>query len=76
LHYIIQEKINLNIRRVDMRRCRNQKGPERLTDAIAYRITASQRAFLEQIAEEKNIGLCEAARVILDEVRMKAGAAV
>jgi len=39
-----------------MRKCRNQKGFERLTDAIAYRISASQRAFLEQIAEEKNIG--------------------
>ena len=57
-----------------MRKCRNQKGPERLTDAIAYRISASQRAFLEQIAEEKNIGLCEAARIILDDARVKAGA--
>ena len=54
-----------------MRKCRNQKGFERLTDAIAYRISASQRAFLEQIAEEKNIGLCEAARIVLDEARMK-----
>jgi hypothetical protein len=56
-----------------MRKCRNQKGSERLTDAIAYRITASQRAFLEQIAEEKDIGLCEAARIVLDEARVKAG---
>ena len=56
-----------------MRRCRNQKGSERLTDAIAYRITASQRAFLEQIAEEKNVGVCEAARIVLDEARTKAG---
>ena len=54
-----------------MRKCRNQKGIERLTDAIAYRISASQREFLEQIAEEKNIGLCEAARIVLDEARMK-----
>jgi len=76
LHDIILERNDPNIRRVDMRRRRNQKGPERLTDAIAYRITASQRAFLEQVAEERNIGLCEAARFILDEVRMKAGAAV
>jgi hypothetical protein len=54
-----------------MKKCRNQKGAERLTHAIAYRISASQRAFLEQIAEEKNVGLCEAARMILDESRMK-----
>ena len=57
-----------------MRKRRNQKGSERLTDAIAYRISASQRAFLERIAEEKNIGLCEAARIILDEAMNKAGA--
>jgi hypothetical protein len=55
-----------------MRR-KNQKGPERLTDAIAYRVTASQRAFLERIAEERNMGLCEAARSVLDEVMTKAG---
>ena len=54
-----------------MRKCRNQKGTERLTDAIAYRISASQREFLERIAEEKNIGLCEAARIVLDKARMK-----
>lgn len=55
-----------------MRR-KNQKGPERLTDAIAYRVTASQRAFLEKIAEERNMGLCEAARAVLDDVMTKAG---
>jgi hypothetical protein len=58
-----------------MRKYRNQKGSERLTDAIAYRISASQRAFLEQIAEEKNVGLCEAARTILDEAMGKDGGA-
>ena len=57
-----------------MKKRRNQKGSERLTDAIAYRVSASQRAFLERIAEEKNIGLCEAARIILDEAMSKAGA--
>jgi hypothetical protein len=58
---------------MSMKRLKNQKGPERLTDAIAYRISASQRAFLERIAEEKNVGLCEAARIILDEAINKAG---
>jgi hypothetical protein len=57
-----------------MKKCRNQKGSERLTDAIAYRISASQRAFLERIAEEKNVGLCEAARTVLDEAIVRAGA--
>ena len=56
-----------------MKKCRNQKGSERLTDAIAYRISASQRAFLERIAEEKNVGLCEAARIILDDAMSKTG---
>lgn len=56
-----------------MKKCRNQKGSERLTDAIAYRISASQRAFLEQIAEKKNVGLCEAARIILNEAMAEAG---
>ena len=53
-----------------------QRNSERLNDLIAYRITSSQRAFLEKVAEEKNIGLGAAARLVIDEVRMKAGAAV
>jgi len=59
-----------------MKKRRNQKNPERLNDVIAYRVTASQRAFLEKVAEEKNIGLGAAVRLVIDEVRMKAGAAV
>jgi hypothetical protein len=51
-----------------MKKYRNQKGKERLTDAITYRISASQRAFLENLADEMNTGLCEAARSVLDEV--------
>lgn len=50
-----------------MKKYRNQRGNERLTDAIAYRISASQRAFLENMADEMNINLCEAARMLLDE---------
>jgi hypothetical protein len=55
-----------------MTKYRNKKGKERLSDAITYRISASQRAFLEKLAEEKNIGLCEAARYVLDEVMTRA----
>ena len=51
----------------------NQKGPERLTDAVTYRVTATQRAFLEKLADEKRIGLCEAARTVLDEAIARAG---
>jgi hypothetical protein len=57
-----------------MKKYRNQKGAERLTDAITYRISASQRAFLENLADERNIGLCEAARFVLDEVMTKSDA--
>jgi hypothetical protein len=52
---------------------RNQRGPERLTDAIAYRVTASQRAFLERMADELNVNLCEAARAVIDEARQARG---
>jgi len=40
-------------------------------DAVSFRVSPSQRAFLEKIAEEKKVGLCEAARSILDEAMEK-----
>ena len=40
---------------------------ERMRDVITYRLTDTQRAFLENISEQKKIGLAEAARNILDE---------
>ncbi len=52
---------------------RNQRGPERLTDAIAYRISTSQRAFLERMADEQGVNLCEAARIVIDEARQARG---
>jgi hypothetical protein len=42
------------------------KGKERLCDAISFRVSSSQRRVLEQVAEEDGIGVCEAARVLLD----------
>ncbi len=57
-----------------MKHRRGQKNKERLTDVISYRISALQRAFLEKRADEKNMGLCEAARSVLDEVMNEAGA--
>jgi hypothetical protein len=44
---------------------RNQHGVERLTDSIAYRIDASTRSHIEEIAESENVGLCEAARLVM-----------
>ena len=48
-----------------------RKRSERLMDAVSFRVSPSQRAFLEKIAEEKKVGLCEAARSILDEAMEK-----
>ena len=44
---------------------RNQHGAERLTDSIAYRIDASTRSHIEEIAESENVGICESARIIM-----------
>ena len=49
------------------------KGSERLCDAISFRVSPAQRAFLERIAEENNVGLCEAGRLVIDKVRNKDG---
>jgi hypothetical protein len=42
------------------------KGKERMKDAISYRITDKQRGFLEKFAEERKVGLCAAARELMD----------
>ena len=46
---------------------------ERMRDVISYRLTDSQRAFLEKISEQERIGLGEAARTILDEAMKTRG---
>jgi hypothetical protein len=43
-----------------------QKGKERLCDAISFRVSSSQRKNLERVSEIYGIGLCEAARELLD----------
>ncbi len=58
-----------------MRMTRRTKGVERLMDAVSFRVSPSQRAFLEKIADEKNVGLCEAARSVLNEAMARAGSA-
>ena len=59
-----------------MRVTRRKRGMERLMDAVSFRVSPSQRAFLEKIAEEKNVGLCEAGRIIIDEAMARAGAEI
>jgi hypothetical protein len=49
-----------------MKKQRNQHGLERLTDSIAYRISATHRSYIEEIAESRNVGLCEAARIVME----------
>ena len=39
---------------------------ERLPEVVSYRISAATRACLEKFADENRMGLCEAAREILD----------
>jgi len=56
---------------------RKPKGQERMKDAISYRVTDRQRACLEKFAEERKIGICEAARELLDlGIEARAGAEV
>lgn len=56
-----------------MRDKRRPRGLERLMDAVSFRVSPSQRAFLEKIAEKHNVGLCEAGRIIINEAMNRAG---
>ncbi len=42
------------------------KDKKRMRDAISYRVTDEQRASLERYAENRRLGLCEAARRLMD----------
>lgn len=42
------------------------KGTERMRDSISYRVTDKQRSFLEKFAEENKLGLCAAARELME----------
>lgn len=45
-----------------------------MCDAVSFRVLPEQRAFLEKVAENRNVGLCEAGRIIIDEAMARAGA--
>ena len=49
------------------------KRKKRMCDAISFRVLPEQRAFLEKIAEENNVGLCEAGRIIIEREMIRAG---
>lgn len=48
-------------------------GRQRMREAFAFRLTDSQREFLESISEQRKMGLGEAARTILDEAMRARG---
>ncbi|HNU72707.1 hypothetical protein [Methanothrix soehngenii] len=48
-------------------------GRQRMREAFAFRLTDSQREFLESISEQRKVGLGEAARGILDEAMKNRG---
>ena len=50
------------------------KREKRMCDAVSFRVLPEQRAFLEKIAKENNVGLCEAGRIVIDAAMARAGA--
>jgi hypothetical protein len=49
---------------------------ERLCDGLAFRATPSQRQFIEKLAEERSIPICEGIRLLIDEAMARVGAEV
>ena len=45
---------------------RLKKGQPRMRDSISYRVTDGQRMALEKFAEDRKVGICEAARELMD----------
>ncbi len=54
-------------------RLKRMKRDERLCDAISFRISPKMREFLETMAEQQHISICEAARIALGMAMAKAG---
>jgi hypothetical protein len=50
-----------------MPRFRDPGSYERLRDAVSFRVSDAERAFLEKIAKERNCGIAQAGRAIIDE---------
>jgi hypothetical protein len=53
-----------------MKICRN----ERLCDGLAFRATPMQRQFIEKLAKERDIPMCEGIRQLIDEAMARVGA--
>jgi len=49
---------------------------ERLCDGLAFRATPSQRKFIEKLAEERRIPICEGIRLLIDEAMARTGAEI
>jgi len=48
-----------------MKRYKNQKGPVRLTDSLAFRVSSEHRDAVERFATDHKMGICDAARTLL-----------
>ena len=59
-----------------MKKFRSQNEIGRLNEAISYRISFAQRAYLEGIADSHRVGLGEVARLILNEAMARVGAKI
>ena len=46
---------------------------ERLCDGLAFRATPSQRQFIEKLAEDHSIPICEGIRLLIDEAMIRSG---
>ena len=49
-----------------MSRCFRQKGRDRLSEALTFKLSSEQRSFLERKADEFQVSLGDATRLVLD----------
>lgn len=50
-----------------MTRRLNRKSESRLTDNLSFRVSPACRLFIEDVAKAHDCGICDAARLVLDE---------
>lgn len=53
---------------------KQMRGQERLSDNLSFRLTQTQRKFLEQLSSERGVSIADGARAIVDEAMLRAGA--
>ena len=53
-----------------------QRGPDRMNENLSFRANIRHRQFLEKFAKKENCGLGEAARRIIENAMVEAGAEI